>query len=90
MGIPDGVGGPHRDLPGEGPAAVVTDLGILAPNQDGELALAHLHPGVTIDAARAATGWDLQVNPDLDVTTPPTPTELKLLHELDPDKIYLR
>ena len=39
---------------------VVTDLGILEP-VDGELTLVRVHPGVTADEARAATGWDLRV-----------------------------
>ena len=36
---------------------VVTDLGILEP-RDGELTLVRVHPGVSVDEARAATGWD--------------------------------
>ncbi|MGA9192681.1 MAG: CoA-transferase [Anaerolineales bacterium] len=79
----------ERDLPGAGPAALVTDLGILAPNPHGELVLTHLHPGVRVESVRAATGWDLQVRPDLETTPPPTPAELDLLHELDPHGIYL-
>jgi glutaconate CoA-transferase subunit B len=89
-GAPDEEGGGNRTLPGDGPAAVVTDLGILTPDPDGEMALTHLHPGVSVDAARAATGWDLRVHPDLEATPPPTVSELSLLRELDPDKIYLR
>ncbi len=89
LGWPETGGGTGRNLPGGGPAALVTDLGILAPDPHGELALTHLHPGVTLESVEAATGWDLQVSPQLEVTAPPTPTELELLHELDPHKLYL-
>ena len=45
---------------GRGPQAVVTDLGILEPDEDGELVLAALHPGVSVEAACENTGWPLQ------------------------------
>jgi glutaconate CoA-transferase, subunit B len=44
VGLPGPEG--RGDLPGKGPAAVVTDLGILAPGPGGELWLTQLHPGV--------------------------------------------
>ena len=44
---------------GGGPQAVVTDLGILEPDESGELVLTALHPGATIEQAKANTGWDL-------------------------------
>jgi glutaconate CoA-transferase subunit B len=40
---------------GERVRVVVTDLGILEP-RDGELTLTHVHPGVTAEQAREATG----------------------------------
>ncbi len=74
-----------------GPQAVVTDLGLLEPDESGELRLTALHPGKTVEAARANTGWDLQVAPDLRVTEPPSTAELRLLREeLDPGGIYLK
>ena len=41
-----------------------------------------LHPGVTIEQAREATGWDLRVAGDLETTDPPSEAELALLREL--------
>jgi glutaconate CoA-transferase, subunit B len=61
---------------------VVTDLGILEP-VDGELTLVAVHPGVTADDARAATGWELQVADDLRETEPPTAEELSALRALE-------
>ena len=60
---------------------VVTDLGILEP-VDGELTLVAVHPGVDVEAARAATGWQLKVASDLRQTEPPTETELAALRSL--------
>jgi glutaconate CoA-transferase subunit B len=76
-------------LRGGGPAAVVTDLGLLEPDGSGELVLAAVHPGVDPEQARANTGWDLRVSPNLRATEPPRAEELKILRDFDPDRIYL-
>jgi glutaconate CoA-transferase subunit B len=60
---------------------VVTDLGILEP-RDAELTLVAVHPGVAVDDARAATGWDLRVADDVGETTPPSEEELAALRSL--------
>jgi glutaconate CoA-transferase subunit B len=60
---------------------VVTDLGILEP-RDRELTLTRVHPGVSAEEARAATGWDLRVADDLTETEPPTDAELTALRGL--------
>ena len=61
---------------------VVTDLGILEP-RDGELMLVRVHPGVSVDEARAATGWALKVAPDVRETEPPSAVELDALRALE-------
>ena len=61
---------------------VVTDLGILEP-RDGELTLVQVHPGVSVDDVRAATGWKLAVADDVGVTEPPTGAELEALRTLE-------
>jgi glutaconate CoA-transferase subunit B len=60
---------------------VVTDLGVLEP-QDGELTLVAVHPGVTADEAREATGWELRVGEGLRETEPPSEAELAALRSL--------
>ncbi len=76
---------------GGGPQAVVTDLGILEPDDTGELRLAALHPNRNVDEARANTGWDLKLAGEVRLTEPPTDEELRLLREeLDPQGIYLK
>jgi glutaconate CoA-transferase subunit B len=76
-------------LRGGGPAAVVTDLGILEPDASGELVLTAVHPGIEAEAARKNTGWELKVSTSLRTTEPPTEQELLLLRALDPQNIYL-
>jgi glutaconate CoA-transferase subunit B len=76
---------------GKGPVAVVTDLGILEPDETGEMILTALHPGATVEQAIANTGWALKTAPKLRQTEPLTDGELRILREeLDPDGIYLK
>ena len=78
-------------LRGLGPQAVVTDLGILEPDETGELVLTALHPGATVEQARANTGWELKAVPSPRLTLPPSEEELRILREeLDPQGIYLK
>ena len=75
---------------GGGPEAVVTNLGVLRPNEEGELVLAALHPGVTFEDVQANTGWALKQTEDCPVTEPPNADELRILREeLDPQRIYI-
>jgi len=75
---------------GGGPEAVVTDLGILKPDSNGELVLAALHPGVTFDQVQENTGWALKQIKECRVTEPPNGEELRILREeLDPQRIYI-
>ena len=61
----------------------ITDLGVLEPDPDTcELTLTSLHPGVTVERARAATGWPLRVASSLAVGAPPSPAELAALRDL--------
>ena len=70
-------------FPGGGPRAVITDFGILRPHpQTQELELAALYPGVSADAARAATGWPLRVAQALQLLPAPDAADLKTLREL--------
>jgi len=74
-------------LPGRGPQAVITDLGILEPDgAGGELVLTQLHPGVAVEEAVAATGWPLRVAAELARTAEPTAAELEILRALAPSQ----
>jgi glutaconate CoA-transferase subunit B len=89
-GFVDGPGARARlGMPGGGPASVITDLGIYDFDQ-GEMRLASLHPGCTLERVRASTGWDVKVSPDLRESEPPDEDELRIIRdELDPDRMYL-
>ncbi|AKZ59607.1 3-oxoadipate CoA-transferase subunit B [Streptomyces ambofaciens ATCC 23877] len=90
--------GPDRALAegirplGVGVTRVITELGILAREGIGEeLRLVAVHPGVTVDQVREATGWELEVADSVATVEPPTAAELRLLRkDVDPGRVYLR
>jgi glutaconate CoA-transferase subunit B len=70
-------------MTGRGPATVITDLGVLRPDPETcELTLTEVHPGVTVDEASAACGWDLRVADDVGESDPPSDEELRVLRQL--------
>ncbi|HEY9088926.1 MAG TPA: CoA-transferase [Anaerolineaceae bacterium] len=76
---------------GGGPQVIVTDLGLMEPDESGELVLTAVHPGIDPEQARANTGWDLKVAANLRTTEAVTGDELRILREeLDPNGIYLK
>ena len=77
---------------GAGPSIVVTQLGTYGFEEANEdMELRSLHPGVTLDQVRDATGWELRVGEDLATTAPPSQGELRLIRqELDPEGVYSR
>ena len=73
----------RSSVPGSGAMLVITDLGVLRLDPDDrELVLTRIHPGVSVDQARSATGWDLGVAGDLAETEPPSDEELRVLRQL--------
>lgn len=84
VGYGSGKGDRERlGMTGAGPTTVITDLGVLRPDPETcELTLTEIHPGVTVDEARAACGWDLRVADDAGESDPPSDEELRVLREL--------
>jgi glutaconate CoA-transferase, subunit B len=78
--------------PGQRVAKVITDKAVLERDENsGELVLAALYPGVTVEDVLAGVGWELRRRASLDCVEPPTPTDLRLLREvLDPKRLYLK
>ncbi|HEX7128241.1 MAG TPA: CoA-transferase subunit beta [Thermodesulfobacteriota bacterium] len=81
-----GEGGDHRRRLGvatRGPTRLVTDLAVFEPDPETrEMVVTSLHPGVTRDAVREATGWPVRFAPRVDETPPPTADELAVLRDL--------
>lgn len=82
-----GEGGDHRarlglDRYNAGPTSVITPLAILDfDTPDHRMRLQSVHPGVSVDDVRAATGFELEVPDDVPSTPEPTDQELTLLRE---------
>ena len=66
---------------GGGMLAVVTDIGMMEPDQNGEMILTALHPGKTVEEAKENTGWDLKAAAELKTTELLTENELRILRE---------
>ena len=80
-----------RGLRGGGMVGVVTDIGFMEPDESGEMMLTALHPGKSVEEAKANTGWNLKVASQIKTTELVTKKELKILRdELDPTGIYLK
>lgn len=73
-----------------GPSAVITTLGVLRFDENGEAYLASIHPGVQVEDVLSNTGWTLSVADKLEATPAPTAAELAVMRELDPQRFWTR
>lgn len=89
-GYGDGPGWRERVglLPG-GPSAIISSLGVYG-FADCEAYLRTYHPGLSVEAVQAETGWPLKVAPDVGPTPPPTAEELAVIRRYDPDGHWTR
>ncbi len=73
---------------GDGPALVVSTLAVMDFEEDSKaMRLVSVHPGVTVDQVKAATGFELSIPAEVPVTKAPTGQELEILRSLDQDGI---
>lgn len=64
---------------------VITNLGVFDfEGGDRTMRLRSLHPGVTVEQVRDATGFPVRVEGDVAVSRGPTPEEAQVLDRLDP------
>ncbi len=93
-GYLDGPGGRERaGLPeGTGPFRVVTQLGVMGfDDATKRMMLLSVHPGVSVEDVKAATGFELIVSPRVTETSPPTSEEIRILRdEIDPAGFVIR
>jgi glutaconate CoA-transferase, subunit B len=76
---------------GTGPYRVITDLAVLGYHEaTRRMQVLSLHPGITLERVRAATGFALSVAEPLTETATPSDHELDLLRrEVDPHRYVL-
>jgi glutaconate CoA-transferase subunit B len=80
------------EMPGKGPALVITDLGVYSfSSRTHEMVLKEIHPEVSLKKVRENLGWEVKVSRKPQTTAPPTEEELRIIREeLDPERIHLR
>jgi len=67
-------------MPGAGPELVITDKAIFNfANEEHEMQLTSLYPGVTLEHVYSEMGWQVRVADALTETSPPTSDELQLI-----------
>jgi acyl CoA:acetate/3-ketoacid CoA transferase beta subunit len=78
VGYDHAAGARHHRIP-----RVVSDLGVFDfATSDRSMRLASLHPGVTVEQVREATGFELTVPDEVPPTREPTAEELRLIREV--------
>ncbi|UCC41770.1 MAG: CoA-transferase subunit beta [Candidatus Aminicenantes bacterium] len=80
------------NMPGRGPALVITDFGVYHfSDKNHEMVLFEIYPNVSFDELKGNISWDIKVIPELAKTSAPTREELSIIREdLDPKRIHLR
>jgi glutaconate CoA-transferase subunit B len=73
-----------------GPSAVITTMGVLRFNKNGEAFLASVHPGIRVEDVLINTGWSLKVAEALTETPAPTERELAAIREIDPNHFWTK
>ncbi|MGV9453925.1 CoA-transferase subunit beta [Streptomyces sp. NPDC003635] len=87
VGYDRAAGARHHHIP-----RVVSDLGVFDfATPDRSMRLASLHPGVSVEEVREATGFALTVSGEVPYTRDPDPAELRLIREvIDPENARAR
>jgi glutaconate CoA-transferase subunit B len=77
--------------PGTGPYRVITDLAVMGYHEETRrMEVLSLHPGVTREQVKSATGFALGFREPLATTAPPSTHELQILREeVDPHRYII-
>src|SRR5437016_14408503 len=79
----------ERGLIAGGMWRVVTDLAVMGfDDESRQMKVLALHPGVTAEEVQENTGFALAIDHDVARTPAPTQSELDVLRELDPERLY--
>jgi acyl CoA:acetate/3-ketoacid CoA transferase beta subunit len=78
-------------LPEEtGPYRVISQLGLYDFDEETKrMRLIAVHPGITVEEALAASGFEILVADEVAETVPPTEEQKRIMHELDPAGLIL-
>ncbi|NWJ95262.1 MAG: CoA synthetase [Chloroflexi bacterium] len=69
---------------GVGPVLVISNLAVLDFEEESKaMRLVSVHPGVTVEQVKAATGFELIIPEIVPTTLPPAQEELRILREID-------
>jgi len=78
-------------MQGKGPYLVITDFGVYRFSSDNfEMYLTEIHPDISIQDLKDNVSWDLKISHNLTTTKLPSKQELRIINELDPERIHLR
>ena len=70
--------------PGGGPALVISNLAVMDFEEESKaMRLVSVHPNVTVEQVKAATGFELIIPHSIPITAPPDAEEIRLLREID-------
>ncbi len=76
--------------PGTGPLYVVSTLALMGfDDETKRMKLLATHPGVTVEQVLAETGFELLMAPDIGQNEAPTEEELRILREVDRQRLYI-
>ena len=77
--------------PGTGPYRVITDMAIMGYHETTKrMQVLSLHPGISLEQVRHATGFEIGAEEPLATTSPPTEDELRILREeVDPHRFVI-
>lgn len=83
--MPGGKERKEAGIPKGGPRKVVTNLCVMDFEPETKaMRLVSVHPGVTVDVVKEATGFELIVPEQVEETTPPSDEELEFMRKIDP------
>ena len=72
-------------------AKIITNMGILEPDDAGEMALTAIYPGVAFTQVQENVGWPLKQKARLAEVSLPTKNEIDLLRtKLDPKRLHIK
>jgi glutaconate CoA-transferase subunit B len=81
----------RQGLPRGGPSALITTLAVFTFDAEtGEALLQSYHPGSSVEEVQAQTGWQLRLAPACAETIPPSPEDLAVIRQCDPQGVWTR